>query len=253
MSLYLNRDKRLSRDKSIFVASVLKRRMAGEPIQYILNKTEFMGLKFKVTPDVLIPRPETEILVEEVIKYSRSVLDRAQSVRILDLGTGSGCIAVSLAKFLPGLEITAVDISSSALKVAKSNARLNNVTDKINFIKSDLFSHQAILRQQYDIIVSNPPYISFCQMHRLQSEVKNEPWLALYGGIDGLDFYRRIISGSPQFLKNGGLLIMEIGFNQKEGIKNIFVKHPGFNIIGFIKDYNDIERIVVAKQLLRNG
>jgi release factor glutamine methyltransferase len=253
LSLYLDRKLPLDKQKSGLVSSVLKRRMRGEPLQYILGKTEFMGLEFRVNKEVLIPRQETEILVETVIRKVRESAPacpagrslRVMPLRILDIGTGSGCIAISLAKFLPQAEIYAMDISIGALKIAKENARLHDVN--INCIHSDLFSSNELLVSGYDYIVSNPPYIPASQILRLQREIKYEPLIALDGKSDGLDYYRRIINDAYRYLKEGGLLILEIGFNQARHIENIFQKSGNFEIIDKVKDYNGIDRMVVAR------
>jgi len=255
MSLYLNPGLHLDAAKRDLISSVLKRRSFGEPIQYILGETEFFGLEFKVNPDVFIPRPETEIFVEtviDIVKASTPPLragagSKRQSVKALDLGTGSGCIAVSLAKFLPNLEITATDISDKAIEIAQSNARLNNVADRVKFVKSDLFSAFSSNLRAFDMIVSNPPYIPSSEIKNLQSEVKFEPAMALDGGSDGLDFYRSIISNSPDYLKEGGFLIMEMGFDQKETIKDIFRASGDFTIVEIVKDFNSIDRVIVAQ------
>ena len=249
-SLYLDKDILLDKTKSYLASGVLRRRMQGEPIQYILGKAEFMGLEFKVAPDVFIPRPETEILVEAVINIVQSSEFKVQS--ILDLGTGSGCIAVSVIKFLPGVKVTAADISESAIKIARLNAMLNNV--QIDFLLSDLFDNYEPRTMNYELIISNPPYICTAEIEALQPEVKYEPRMALAGGEDGLDFYRRIIKESPAYLKKGGFLIMEMGFNQKDAIKNIFQKSGYFEIINSIKDYNNIDRVIIAQKRERpNG
>jgi release factor glutamine methyltransferase len=246
-SLYLNTDLHLDKNKSSLISSALKRRAYGEPIQYILGKIEFMGLEFKVSPDVFIPRPETEILVETVIKYATSHKLQATSKKILDVGTGSGCIAISLAKFLPNnIEIDAIDISKEALEIAQENARLNNAG--INFMQGDLFNACDLRPATCDLIVSNPPYIPSEEIEILQPEIRYEPRIAIDGGKDGLYFYRRLIGESPNYLKQGGLLIMEIGFNQKNAIKNIFKNSANYKIIEVIKDYNNIERVIVAKR-----
>jgi len=253
LSLYLNKKSLLDKDSAGFVSSVLKRRISGEPIQYILGKTEFMGFEFKVGPCVLIPRPETEILVETAIRHVTRGQSQCASLpegdkvsKALDIGTGSGNIAISLAILLPKVKIDALDISESALDVAKDNAKLHNVN--INFIYSDLFSGNNLTSNTYDLIISNPPYIPTGEIDKLQPEIKYEPKIALDGGIDGLDFYRRLISHSLQYLKKDGLLIMEIGFKQKEALKNIFQKYEDFEIIEVVKDYNNVERVIVARK-----
>jgi len=256
MSLYLNKGSHLEKDKSFLISSVLKRRISGEPIQYILGKAEFMGLEFRVNPDVLIPRPETEILVETAIGQVTPSLSlgtpfgrtsQSHNVTMLEIGTGSGCIAISLAKLLSHARITATDISRAALEVAGRNAELNKV--KINFIESDLFAHHNLAADYYDLILSNPPYIPTAELKNLQPEVSYEPTIALDGGEDGLDFYGRIISGSAPYLKKGGFLIMEIGIGQKGALENIFQRYEGFKIAEFIKDYNGIYRIAVARKV----
>lgn len=243
LSLYLNKNLRLDIQKSAFISSVLKRRAFGEPIQYILGKTEFMGFNFRLTKDVLIPRPETEILVEQVIRHITRKTPRAN--RILELGTGSGCIAISLAKFLPQVEIDATDVSGEALRIAEENAKINNAS--VNFIESDLFDSCRLKPKTYDLIVSNPPYIPTKEIEKLQSEVRQEPAIALDGGSDGLYFYRKLVKLSPKYLKDKGILIMEMGFNQHKKIKNIFKNYSNFEIIGVIKDYNNLERVIVAQ------
>ena len=240
IDLYLDKAKLVDKDKLRLISSVLKRRIKGEPIQHILGKIEFMGLEFKVNPDVLIPRPETEILVGTALKY----INKEKGTRILDLGTGSGCIAVSLYKNSVDSAIDASDVSNKALEVAGENACLNNA--KINFIQSDLFN--ALGYKEYDMIISNPPYIVSAEIRKLQPELRFEPVLALDGGTDGLDFYRRIILGAPGYLKNGGWLILEIGFGQKSAIEKIFLDSGKFEITGVIKDYNNIARVIIARK-----
>ena len=244
--LYLNRDLALGKEKGKFISAVLNKRLKGEPIQYILGKTEFMGLEFKVTPDVLIPRPETEILIETVVDCIVKFHLAGERLEILDLGTGSGCIAVSLAKILANVEITAIDISLKAIRIAQENALKNKVAEKIVFIKSDLF-RSLPPRKRYAICVSNPPYVISREINELQPELKYEPRIALDGGKGGLDFYRQIIKNSRARLKNGGLLIMEMGFNQDVAIKNIFHKIKDFEVLGIVKDYSQINRVVIAK------
>lgn len=228
----------------------LSLRSQGFPLQYILGEVEFFGLIFKVDKRVFIPRPETEILVETAINKLK---DRKGELRLLDLGTGSGCIAISMAKFLPSAKITAVDISMEALSLAEENARMNSVSDRISFMQSDLLSSAAGPAKggsgaTFDLIVSNPPYIRSQEIEHLQKELKYEPRIALDGGCDGLDFYRRIIQDAPGFLKKDGLLLMEIGFSQCPKIKNFLQMSHNFEIMDIIKDYSGIERVLVAKK-----
>jgi len=244
--LYLNRDLPLAKDKAALVSSVLRKRCCGEPLQYILGKTEFMGWEFMVAPGVLIPRPETEILVEAAVKIApRRPGAPASQLKVLDLGTGSGCIAISLAKFIKNINVTASDISGEALEIAKQNASLNNV--EIRFLQGDLFSNYDLRPMTYDLIISNPPYVPTAEIDTLQPEVRQEPAIALDGGRDGLDFYRRIIAEAPAYLRGEGFLIMEMGFNQCSAIKEIFNSCGKFRIVEVIKDYTHIDRVIVAK------
>lgn len=244
--LYFNRDRILDKKSSVFISRVLKERVSGRPIQYILGKTEFMGLEFRVIPDVFIPRPETEILVETAIEFSRSRSHQIDKLKILDMGTGSGCIAISLAKLLPGVEITAVDISPFALGIAQENAKNNNA--EVNFIKSDLFAAFDPQSVRYNMIACNPPYIRGLEIRGLTREVRHEPRIALDGGSDGLDFYRRIINDSPVYLEENGYLILEMGFNQRNAIEKIADDCGCFSVVRIVRDYNNIERIIVLKK-----
>jgi release factor glutamine methyltransferase len=245
-SLYLRKEVALDKKKQLMISSVLKRRSNGEPIQYILGESEFMGLNFKVNGDVLIPRPETEILVETAVRIANGLSHPAcrqagmaySKTSILDLGTGSGCIAI---------EITGVDISEEALAVAKQNAIINNVSDKIKFLKSDLFNASAIRHKPYAICVSNPPYIRSSQINELSPEIQFEPRIALDGGEDGLDFYRKIISNAHIYLEEAGYLILEMGFGQHVKVRKIIQNSLNFEIIEVVKDYNNIDRVIVAK------
>lgn len=217
------------------------RRKSGEPLQYILGETEFMGLTFKVDKNVLIPRPETELLVEEALKVAKA------GDTILDLCTGSGCIAISLAAFLEGVKVKASDISGEALKVAKDNAELNNVSGKITFLTGDYFKNLNEYKHGFDMIVSNPPYISDIDRPRLQREVREfEPHEALFSGPTGFEAYELIISQAGEYLKDGGFLMMESGDNQAEKIKSIFIDN-GFNEVEIINDLQGIGRIVKGK------
>jgi len=245
-ALYLDKNLCLTQDQAYFISSALKRRMAGEPIQYILGATEFMGFNFKLNKHVLIPRPETEILVETVLKYAGSL--PCHENRILELGAGSGCVAVSLAKLLPYFKITSTDISREALKIAALNSRLNGVTDNLVFILSDLFNSLPPFKNRYSMCVSNPPYVTSNDIERLQPEIRFEPRVALDGGIDGLNFYRRIIDEASDYLPDQGLLIMEMGFNQRQAIEEIFCKSGRFKIIEVIRDYNSLDRVIVARK-----
>jgi release factor glutamine methyltransferase len=249
-SLYLNRELCLDNGKSHLISSILKRRIKGEPIQYILGRLEFMGLEFRLTPDVFIPRPETEILVETVSNLIECLMFNLRCLNILEIGTGSGCIAISLAKFLPSVRIIATDISTSALKIAEENSHLNKTEDRIQFIQADIFNikHKTLNIKQFDIIVSNPPYIPTGEIKNLEPELAYEPRISLDGGRDGLDFYRRIIQEAPTYLNRGkSFLILEMGYNQCSAIKELFNSAKNFRIIEIVKDYNNIDRVIVAQ------
>ena len=213
----------------------------GIPIEHITHLKEFMKLNFFVDENVLIPRQDTEILVEEVIDIAKKI----KAKRILDLCTGSGAIAVSLAKYLDDVEIIATDISKEALRVAKKNAINNDVEDKITFIESNLF--QNITKTKFDIIVSNPPYIQKSVIKTLSKEVQNEPYIALDGGNDGLDFYRKIAKNGYEYLKFGGYLCFEIGYDQKESVTQIIEQENHYANTYSKKDLFDNDRIVVTK------
>ena len=219
----------------------IKKLKQGVPLQHITNMQEFMKLNFYVSQDVLIPRPDTEILVEEVINIAKKI----RAKKILDLCTGSGAIAVSLAKYIEDSQITATDISEKALRVAKLNAKNNDVEDKITFIKSDLF--KEIPKEKYDIIVSNPPYIRKEEIERLDREVKKEPHIALDGGEDGLDFYREIIHNSEEYLKFNGYLCLEIGYDQKIDVIEFIENEEKYKDTYSKKDLYGNDRIVITK------
>lgn len=216
-----------------------KERIQGIPLQYILGEQYFMGLKFLVNKDVLIPRPDTEILVYEVLEL---VKKHNENVKILDLCTGSGCIAISLAKNVENAEIFASDISNKALIVAENNSKLNETN--VKFLKSDMF--QDIEEKDFDIIVSNPPYIASGDMASLSKEVLEEPHGALDGGADGLNFYRCIAENALNYLNKNGTLALEIGYNQAEGIFDILKKFK-YNNIRLVKDYSGNDRVIIAQ------
>lgn len=249
ISLLLNKGVTLHKDKAASVAAVLRRRIRGEPLQYILGESEFMGFKFKVNKGVLIPRPETEILVEAALEFAAAGRKSGQPIRILELGTGSGCIAVSLAKLLPGSNVIATDISAEAIGVAIENASRNNVAENIDFLQGDLFDLNGLKNSVFDMIVSNPPYVSTDEIEGLQPEVRFEPKIALDGGRKGLEFYRAIARDCAVFLKENGLLMLEMGFAQKDAVKDILEGSGNFTTIKVIKDYGGIDRVIIAKKV----
>ena len=217
----------------------------GIPVQYITGEAEFMGFDFGVNPSVLIPRPETEILVERVL----TLIEREgiSEPSILDLGTGSGAIAVSLTKLSPSCRIIASDVSEEALEMCRENAVANGVGDRIEFVLSDLFERFSGKRK-FDLIISNPPYIPSEDYDSLPPEVRSEPRIALDGGLKGLEFYRRIIPEAAKRLNNGGYLALEIGYGQAQAIKDILGSTGSYRDIETSKDYNDIDRVVFAKR-----
>ena len=220
------------------------RRQTGEPLQYITGQSEFFGLPFSVGPGVLIPRPETEHLVEEVLRLAAN-FDQA-TLRIADIGTGSAIIAVALAHMLPHASIAAVDSSAQALTVARDNAQQNNVQDRIEFFEGDLF--QPLEGQQFQIIASNPPYIPATDHDSLSVEVRNhEPHSALFAGEDGLAIYQRLIPESLNHLAPNGWLVLEIGFGQQPAIESLLAS-SGFQGISFVNDYQQIPRVALARQ-----
>ncbi len=231
-------------DEERYFVGISKLR-AGVPLEHITHQREFMKLNFYINENVLIPRQDTEILVEEVINIAK----RIKNSKILDLCTGSGAIAVSLAKYLPESEITATDISNKALEVAKKNAKINEVENRITFISSDLFTN--IPEEKYDIIVSNPPYIKRNVIETLEEQVRKEPYMALDGGLDGLDFYRKIIKNSYEYLKYHGFLCLEIGFDQKIDVIELIENEEKFENTYSKKDLFDNDRIIVTQLNLR--
>ena len=227
-------------ERDNFVKNI-KRLITGEPLQYITGVQEFMKLNFIVNKDVLIPQPDTEILVEEVIK----IASKMENPIILDLCTGSGAIAVSLAKNIPNAKIIATDISKKALEIAKYNAKLNGVLNSIDFIESNLFN--KIKNIKFDVIVSNPPYIATNEIQKLPKDVRQEPVIALDGGKDGLDFYRKIYDKGNEFLNRQGYICVEIGYNQRESVKRIIEKKQRYVETYCIKDLCENDRVIVTQ------
>ena len=252
---------------------LLKKLENGIPIQYIINNQEFMGLNFYVDENVLIPQPDTEILVEEVIKYCNELRNNEsedketnkdykeniekepiinkedkninkKTIKILDLCTGSGIIGILIYKYLENVEIYASDISQKALNIAEKNTNLNNA--KINFINSDMFENIHI--KDFDIIVSNPPYIESKVIESLSKEVQNEPKLALDGGEDGLKFYRCILENAKDYLRKNGAIFLEIGYDQKEKIEEILKSYKIYKETKCIKDFGGNNRVIIIKR-----
>jgi release factor glutamine methyltransferase len=248
---------------AIRYAGLLDRRLAGEPIQYIVGETEFFGLPFRVTPDVLIPRPETEHLVESALAVARTLRatsfprslgkgwdaenssSQEQVARIVDIGTGSGAIAVALAHSLPQANITAADLSPAALAIAEENARRNGVAECIRFLRGDLL--EPVAAESFDLVVSNPPYVPETDRPSLSVEVREyEPALALFAGNDGLDVYRRLVPAAANVLSPGGYLVLEIGFGQADSVSAL-LKASGFRNIEGTPDLQGITRVLSAQ------
>lgn len=214
--------------------------ISGVPIQYITNSQEFMKLKFYVDENVLIPQPDTETIVEKIIKDYEG-----KKVKILDLCTGSGAIGISLAKYIEESEVTALDISMKALQIAKLNAEKNLVHKKMKFILSDMF--EKIENEKFDIIVSNPPYIESDTIKTLEKQVQNEPSIALDGGKDGLKFYKIIADYAWKYLNVNGKIYLEIGYNQKEKVIKLLENNTNYNDIICIRDLSGNDRMIIAK------
>lgn len=234
-----NNDMEFSKDQTDNYINSIKKISTGIPIQYITNNQEFMNLNFYVDENVLIPQPDTETLVEEVINEYKE-----KKCEILDLCTGSGAIAISLAKYINESNIVASDISMKALQIAKLNVEKNLVRKKIEFIESDMFN--KIYKDDFDIIVSNPPYIKTKVIEELDKQVKNEPYIALDGGADGLKFYKIIIENAYKYIKNEGKVFLEIGYDQKNELINLFKENNHYENIYSKKDLGGNDRIIVA-------
>lgn len=231
---------------AVLIDDCVSRRVRGEPLQYIIGYVEFFGLRINVGRGALIPRPETELLVEEAIKLLKRFTIHDSRLTVLDLCTGSGCIALALAQHFPDADVYGVDQSEAALVYATQNALENNIRN-VHFKLGDLF--EPVRSLHVDCIVSNPPYIRRDEITTLQREVKEyEPLEALDGGPDGLDFYRRILGQAPKHLRKNGIIILEMGFGQARDIEAIAIK-AGMGDIEIIRDYAGIERIFVGRRL----
>jgi release factor glutamine methyltransferase len=245
VQLYTQFEKPLTEEERGRFRGFLRRRLNHEPIAYIAGYREFYGRRFKVSPSVLIPRPDTETLIEHVLESAPDT----PHTSILDLCTGSGCIAVTLAAELPGTRVMAVDLSPSALEVARDNAAINQVADQLVFTEWDVTNQLVDMTQeQFDWIVSNPPYIPRAEIEQLSVTVKRfEPTLALDGGDDGLVFYRKIIPSSLECLKPNGRLAVEVGVNQADLVAQLF-RQAGFQNISRVKDLAGTVRVVAGSK-----
>jgi release factor glutamine methyltransferase len=240
--LLAHSDETLSSNEAEAFSALIERRVAGEPIQYITGETEFYGLPFHVTRDVLIPRPETEHLVEKVIELAAGF----PSPRIVDIGAGSGCIAISLAHHLPHAQIAATDIWARALDLARRNAGRNAVSNRIRFLYGDLLA--PVAGEQFEIVASNPPYVSILDRNSLAIEVRDhEPALALFAGEDGLEVLRRLIPAAHAVLTPGGFIVLEIAHGQDHAVATLLA-NAGFHHIEFIPDLQGIPRVACAQR-----
>lgn len=234
IGLYLNFDKPLQDAELVTFRSMVARRAKREPLQHILGTQEFMGLEFKTTAAALIPRHDTAVLVAEALKVA------PDARRVLDIGSGSGCVAIAIAKNLPEANILSVDVSPEAIELARLNSVRNEV--QVDFRQGSIF--EPVKGELFDLIVSNPPYISAADIEKLQPEVRDfEPRIALAGGADGLDFYRQIIPSAPDHLTPGGWLLLEVGAGQSEEVTEIFANNS-FSAIFSTKDPAGIDRVV---------
>ena len=241
-------DRRVDREQQAAYQALLERRLRFEPIQYILGSTDFFGLTLRVTPAVLIPRPETELLVEAVIAR----LPAGTPIQTADIGTGSGAVAIPLAHHLPLASVTALDLSPAALAIAQENARTHYLEDRITFLESDLLSAlddeatRSIQNgaKRFDAIVSNPPYVPTLDAPTLHPQVRDfEPAMALFAGDTGLDIYRRLIPQALAHLKSGGLLALEIGHGQRDAVASLL---SAWHHVEFLPDLQQIPRVALA-------
>ena len=252
--LYAHPEELVSEAEAQRFQALLSRRAAGEPTQHLTGKQEFWGLEFEVTPDVLIPRPETEHVIEVAldrlavreIRAGRKPTLTGDGLQIIDVGTGSGCIAIALAKELPAARIVATDISPAALAVARRNATRHSVEDRVMFLQFSLLTQPA---GEYDLIVSNPPYIGHKEKETLMREVRDhEPELALYGGEEGYELYADLIAQAVRSLVHGGLLILELGHNSLPAVRPL-LDLPNWTSIGVTNDLSGIPRVIAAERI----
>ena len=243
LELYLSFDKPLAENEVQIYREAIRKRGLRIPLQYIVGNVEFYGLKLIVNENVLIPRPETELLVEKIINESV----KSASLKILDIGVGSGNISLSILKNLPNTNVVAIDISESALQVAKQNAELNSLQDRIELKHFDIMKDDLNSLGKFDLIVSNPPYVSVNDFEFLEPELKvHEPRIALTDNSNGISFYKRIIEVSDQILGKHGKIYFELGLGQSDIVKKLF-EEKGFNNILMTKDYSGIDRIICGE------
>lgn len=243
----IDSDRPLSKSEVARVNTLVARRMAREPLQYILGTQEFCGIEFAVTPAVLIPRPETELLVQEILRR----ISQKQQATVVDVGTGSGCIAVAVARLRSGMRIIAVDISNASLEVAQQNARRHGVEDRITWLRGDMLKPLAERKLDgcIDVVVTNPPYIAEADWIGLQPEVRDfEPRRALVAGSHGTECHEQLLQEARRYLAPGGALIMEIGAGQGQAVRRLVESIGGYGPVRFIRDAADIERAVIVER-----
>lgn len=246
IQLYTGFDKPLTKQEMREFRTLFERRLNREPLQYIVGSAGFMGLQFRVDPRVLIPRPETETLVEQTMLLCNALSGRS-TISILEIGAGSGNIAVSLAKYVRQASVTSIDISPQAIEVAELNAKVHEVTDRVEFRVLDVYEPvDQILLRRFDLVVSNPPYASAEEWESLQLEVKKyEPRTATTDGRDGLDFFRRIIELAPYLLSDRGSVVFEVGYGQSDAVRRIMSDSGFFNIY-VVPDLQNVPRVVIG-------
>lgn len=250
IDLYTQFDKLIPKDKLDILHGLVKRAGIKEPISYIIGKTEFFSIEFEIAPDCLIPRPETELLVERAIEFLRS---RNGRQKICDLCTGCGCIAIAIAKNLENADIIATDICDAALKIAAKNIEKYQLKDRIKLLCGDLFDPliPQIDTEKFDLIVCNPPYVSASEYEILDKNVKDyEPKIALYAGDNGLDTYRKLTEKVCDFLNPDAALILEIGYNQGPAVRELLEQTACFKNIKIEKDTSGNDRIAIARKVL---
>ena len=247
VEVYLYPDRALTQPQFASYKSLISRRIRGEPTQYILGSREFWSLDLRVTPEVLIPRPETELLVEETLKIFKD--GRDLDLRFMEVGTGSGAIAIAMAKELKRCTIVAEDISWEAILLARENARIHGVSGRIRFLVGNLFSALKEGESRLDLVLSNPPYIPSSKIERLPREIAEfEPRVALDGGADGLAFFRRIVMGAPSFLRDGGWLMLELGEEQSGAVAEMIRDTGSFEPPCIIEDDSGLDRVIRARK-----
>lgn len=243
LDLYLSFDKPLGDEEKEKYRNFIKRRGNFEPLQYLTGKVEFYGLEFIINSAVLIPRPETELLVENILKHT----EKGKEITVLDIGCGSGNIGIALAKNLPLSKVVCTDISIQALEIAKENLQRHKVSDKITFIKHDILKEDLNNFNDFDIIVSNPPYVSMESFSLLQKEIRDyEPRLAVIDEGDGYTFFKEISMKAAKKLKESGKLFFEVGQGQSAEVKEI-LRSNHFNNITVIADYQNIDRVIIGE------